>query len=229
MKKLKVVALGLAMVAAMSFVGCNKKNGSSAAGGKVSAEQPGWKANADKPIKFDWYINFSWFARHWGDSKVSKYITEKTGVDVNFIVPAGNEAEKLNAMIAGDALPDLITLGWWEGQIPMMIDADLLYSLDELADKYDPYFYKAADPAKVGWYRQEDGHIYGYPNASFTSTAYEKYAGKLTSNETFLVRKDMYEAIGSPDMTTPEGFLGALRAAKAKFPTVNGQSLIPFG
>ncbi len=228
MKKIKVVALGLAMVAAMSFVGCSKNKGASASGSK-SSDVPGWKANADKPIKFDWYINFSWFARHWGDSKVSKYITEKTGVDVNFIVPAGNEAEKLNAMIAGDALPDLITLGWWEGQIPMMIDADLLYSLDELADKYDPYFYKAADPAKVGWYRQADGHIYGYPNASFTSTAYEKYAGKLTSNETFLVRKDMYEALGSPDMTTPEGFLNALRAAKAKFPTVNGQSLIPFG
>ena len=153
----------------------------------------------------------------------------KTGVDVNFIVPAGNEAEKLNAMIAGDALPDLITLGWWEGQIPMMIDADLIYSLDELADKYDPYFWKVTDPVKVGWYRQANGHIYGYPNASYTSTDYEKYKGKLTSNETFLVRKDMYEAIGSPDMTTPEGFLNALRAAKAQFPTVNGQALIPFG
>ena len=229
MKKFKVVALGFAMVAAMSLVGCSKKEAAPKAEAKKSAEVAGWKANADKPIKFDWYINFSWFARHWGDSKVSKYITQKTGVDVNFIVPAGNEAEKLNAMIAGDALPDLITLGWWEGQIPMMIDADLLYSLDELADKYDPYFWKVTDPVKVGWYRQADGHIYGYPNASYTSTDYEKYQGKLTSNETFLVRKDMYEALGSPDMTTPEGFLGALRAAKAKFPTVNGQSLIPFG
>ena len=229
MKKLKVVALGFAMVAAMSLVGCSKKESAPKAEVKVSADLPGWKANADKPIKLDWYINFSWFARHWGDSKVSKYITQKTGVDVNFIVPAGSEAEKLNAMIAGEALPDLITLGWWEGQIPLMIDSDLLYPLDELADKYDPYFWKVTDPVKVGWYRQADGHIYGYPNASYTSTDYEKYQGKLTSNETFLVRKDMYEALGKPDMTTPEGFLNALRAAKAKFPTVNGQSLIPFG
>lgn len=228
MKKIKVVALGLAMAVAMTFVGCNK-NKEAVSGGKVSAEQPGWKANAENPVKFDWYINFSWFARHWGDSKVSKYITEKTGVDVNFIVPAGNEAEKLNAMIAGDALPDLITLGWWEGQIPMMIDAGLLYSLDELAEQYDPYFFKVTDPNKIGWYTQADGHIYGYPNSSYTAADYEKYQGKLTSNETFLVRKDLYEALGSPDMTTPEGFLGALRAAKEKFPTVNGQSLIPFG
>jgi putative aldouronate transport system substrate-binding protein len=43
------------------------------------------------------------------------------------------------------------------------------------------------------------------------------------------VRKDMYEAIGKPDMRTPEGFLKAVKAAKEKFPQVNGQSLIPIG
>jgi putative aldouronate transport system substrate-binding protein len=39
----------------------------------------------------------------------------------------------------------------------------------------------------------------------------------------------MYEAIGSPDMRTQEGFLNALKAAKEKFGTVNGQPLIPLG
>lgn len=190
---------------------------------------PGWKLNKDKPITFDWYVNFSWFARQWGDSEVSKYITEKTGVNVRFIVPAGNEAEKLNSMIAGDTLPDLITLGWWESQVSMMIDAGLAVSLDELAQNYDPIFFKTANPEKLGWYRQANGKVYGYPNASFTPQDYKTYAGKLTSNQTFLVRKDLYEAIGKPDMSTPEGFLGALTAAKAKFPAINGQPLIPFG
>ena len=232
MKKMKRVLLALAagamVVSSLGFVSCGKKE----AGGKTKAgteSSPGWKENVGNKIKFDWYINFSWFARHWGDSKVSKYITEKTGVDINFVVPAGNEAEKLNSMIAGDALPDLITLGWYEGQVPMMIDAGLVYPLDELAEKYDPYFFKVTDPDKIGWYTQGDGHVYGYPNASYTAHDYEKYRGKLTANETFLVRKDMYEALGKPDMTTPEGFLNALREAKKMFPTVNGQPLIPFG
>jgi putative aldouronate transport system substrate-binding protein len=44
-----------------------------------------------------------------------------------------------------------------------------------------------------------------------------------------MVRKDMYEALGKPDMRTPEGFLNALKAAKEKFPAVNGQPLIPLG
>ncbi len=232
MKKTRRVVLSTVMgimAASLAFTGCGKKETNVAAQANVDASVPGWKANADKPVKFDWYINFSWFARHWGDSQVSKYITEKTGVDINFVVPAGNEAEKLNTMIAGDALPDLITLGWWEGQVPMMIDQGLVYSLDELADKYDPYFFQVVNNDKMGWFRQADGHVYGYPNSSYTPADYAKYNGKLTSNETFLVRKDMYEALGSPDMSTPEGFLNALRAAKAKFPSVNGQPLIAFG
>lgn len=227
MKKVLSIILMLLLLTSVIFA---RGKADSASGTKSgTADSPGWIANADKPITFDWYIHFSWFARSWGNSEVSKYITEKTGVNVNFVVPAGNEAEKLNAMIAGDALPDIITLGWYEGQVPMMIDAGLVYSLDDLAKDYDPYFFKVTDPNKLGWYRQKDGKVYGYPNASFTAQDYEKYAGKLTSNETFLVRKDMYEAIGSPDMTTPEGFLNALRAAKAKFPTINGQPLIAFG
>ena len=216
-----LVLAGLSSCAKKDEVANNSKPG--------TADVPGWKVNKDDPIKFDWYINFSWFSRHWGDSKVSKYITEKTGVDLNFIVPAGNEAEKLNAMIAGDALPDILTLGWYEGQVSMLIDSGLVWALDELAEKYDPYFFKVSNPNKIGWYTRDDGHFYGYPNASYTPLDYEKYKGKMTSNETFLVRKDLYEALGSPDMTTPEGFLKALRDAKAKFPQVGGQPLIPFG
>lgn len=231
-KKLFGTALALLLVGAVVFAEGAQDKGTPKAGTKTvpgTGSTPGWKLNKDTPITFDWYINFSWFARQWGDSAVSKYITQKTGVNVRFIVPAGNEAEKMNSMIAGNTLPDLITIGWWEGQVPMMIDAGLVLPLDVLAQQYDPYFFKVANPQKLGWYRQADGHVYGYPNASYTPQDYEKLKGKLTSNQTFLVRKDIYEAIGKPDMTTPEGFLNALRAAKAKFPTVGGQPLIPIG
>ncbi|MCX7655947.1 MAG: extracellular solute-binding protein [Treponemataceae bacterium] len=231
-KKLLGTALALVLVGAVVCAeGTQEKKVSSSSTKTVpgTGSTPGWKLNKDKPITFDWYINFSWFARQWGESAVSKYITQKTGVNVRFIVPAGNEAEKMNSMIAGNTLPDLITIGWWEGQVPMMIDAGLVLPLDVLAQQYDPYFFKVANSQKLGWYRQADGHVYGYPNASYTPQDYEKLKGKLTSNQTFLVRKDIYEAIGKPDMTTPEGFLNALRAAKAKFPTVGGQPLIPIG
>ncbi|MFD3259692.1 extracellular solute-binding protein [Paenibacillus lentus] len=229
-------ALLLVLSTACSSGGGGKnENGAQQPSGEQTAEEvkltendPGWKEDTS-PITFDWYINFAWFPNKWGVDITSQYVTEKTGVHVNFIVPAGNEAEKMNTMIASGNLPDFITLGWNEDAVKQMIEGGLVLPLNELADQYDRYFYKATDPAKVSWYTQEDGNVYGYPNASSSPEDYKKFGDNLTSTQTFLVRKDMYEALGKPDMRTPEGFLKALEDAKRMFPDVNGQPLIPLG
>ncbi|PQP89213.1 extracellular solute-binding protein [Paenibacillus sp. AR247] len=243
-----MIALTVVFTMALSLAGCSggksetnggstaatsestdAKNTSSTGGGeaKPNPDEPGWKSD-NAPITFDWYMNFSWFNKKWGGDATAEYVTKKTGVSINFIVPAGNENEKLNTMIASGKLPDFIT-GWSEEAVKKMIEGKLVLPLNELADQYDPYFFKVADPAKLGWYTQPDGNIYGYPNASSSPEDYKKYGSNFTSNQTFEVRKDMYEAIGSPDMSTPEGFLNALKLAKEKFPEVNGQPLIPLG
>ncbi|MNM85062.1 Lipoprotein LipO precursor [compost metagenome] len=110
-----------------------------------------------------------------------------------------------------------------------MIEGGLVEPLNKLAEQYDPYFFKIADPDKLGWYTQPDGNVYGYPNSSSSPKDYEQYGDTYVSNQTFVVRKDIYEAIGSPDMRTPEGFVAALKAAQEKFPEINGQPLIPLG
>lgn len=227
-------ALILVLSTACSSGGKEENNAAPAEGAKPTEEvkltenDPGWKEDTS-PITFDWYINFSWYPHKWGDDVTSQYVTKKTGVSVNFIVPAGNEAEKMNTMIASGNLPDFITLGWYEDAVKKMIEGELVLPLNELAEQYDPYFYKVTDPAKVSWYTQEDGNIYGYPNASSSPEDYKKFGDNINSTQTFLVRKDMYEALGQPDMRTPEGFLKALEEAKQKFPDVNGQPLIPLG
>lgn len=191
-------------------------------------ETPAWQQYADEEITLDWYVNYSWFATPWGENLVSKTITEETGVDINFITPIGNETEKLNALIASNSLPDLITIGWWEPQVDELITGDKVYALNELADEYDPYFWQVSDPVSVNWYTQEDGNIYAYPNSSVTPQDLQE-CEEIGSNETFLVRKDIYEAIGSPDMTTPEGFAAAVRKAAEMFPEMDGEPLIPIG
>lgn len=179
-------------------------------------------------VDLKWYINFSWFNTPWGGNAVSEAVSEKTGVDITFISPDGSETETLDALIAGNNLPDLVTLGWWESQLSTIIDRDMVYALNELADEYDPYFWTVADEERLNWYTREDGNVYCYPNSSYAPRDYEKDA-RIGSNQTFLVRKDIYEAIGSPDMTTPEGFADAVRAAAAAFPAVDGLPLIPVG
>ncbi|NGZ77551.1 extracellular solute-binding protein [Saccharibacillus alkalitolerans] len=201
-----------------------------AAQAAVDPSRPAWK-NDTSPITFDWYINFAWYTgTDWGKDLTSQYVTKKTGVNLNFVVPAGNEAEKMNTMIASGKLPDFVTIAWSDDAVKKMIEGKLVLPLNELAEKYDPYFVSnVADPAKLSWYTQEDGNVYGYPNASSSPADFEKYGENYVSNQTFVVRKDMYEALGKPDMRTPEGFLAALKAAKEKFPQVEGQPLIPIG
>ena len=193
-----------------------------------TGETPAWQNYASEPVTLDWYVNYSWFASPWGENLVTKTITEETGVDINFITPNGTETEKLNALIASNSLPDLITIGWWEPQVTEMILGDKVYALNELADQYDPYFWQVSNEDTVRWYTQDDGNIYGYPNSSVTPQDVED-GENAQSNQTFLVRKDIYEAIGSPDMTTPEGFCDAVKKAAELFPTVDGAPLIPIG
>lgn len=189
---------------------------------------PGWQLHADDKVTLEWYVNYSWFTIGWGENLVSRTITEETGVDIEFIVPMGNESEKFNALIASGTLPDIITLGWWENQIDEMISRDMVYALNELADEYDAYFWQVANPQIMEWNKKEDGNVYWYPNSFYLPQDYEE-RDDIGSNQTFLVRKDIYEAIGSPDMTTPEGFKAAVRKAAEMFPEVDGEPLIPIG
>ncbi|ASA25372.1 extracellular solute-binding protein [Paenibacillus donghaensis] len=239
-KKMLVTLLALMMT--LSAAGCssgnNTNNGAKASNepaattaadataAPVNADEPGWKSDTS-PITFDWYLNFAWFPNKWGVDPTSQYITKKTGVNLNFIVPAGNENEKLNTLIASGSLPDFITLGFWEDAVKKMVEGELVLPLNKLAEEYDPYFFKVSDADKLGWYTETDGNVYAYPNSSSSPADYKKYGENYVSNQTFVVRKDIYEAIGSPDMRTPEGFVNALKLAKEKFPDINGQPMIP--
>lgn len=202
----------------------------STAAAEVSGDVvPGWQKHADEKVTLSWYINYSWFPATWGGNLVSDTVTELTGVDIEFVVPAGNESEKLNSMIASDTLPDILTIGAGTSQIEDMIEAGMIYALNELADEYDAYFWTVVNEERAGWYTKEDGNFYGYPNISTSPSDIEANEGAFISTQTFLVRKDMYEAIGSPDMTTPEGFIKAIKDAAEMFPEVNGRPIIPFG
>jgi len=229
-QKLRMNMTIAGILAMTILIGCgqNASTGSESKEAVDTSQTPAWSLYADEPIELDWYVNYSWFVTGWGDNLVSQKITEETGVSINFITPIGNEEEKLSALIASDSLPDIITLGWWENQYMEMIKNGQVYALNELADQYDLYFYQVADATVIDWYTLSDGNFYAYPNSSYTPKDVEEN-DKITSNQTFLVRKDIYEAIGSPDMSTPEGFADAVRKAAEMFPEVGGRELIPIG
>lgn len=220
MKRFLSFALCMALI--VGLAGCTQLHPA------VAVSDPSANTAAEEPVQLDWYVNFSWYNTPWGGNAVSRAVTEKTGVDIHFVSPDGSESVTLDALIAGNKLPDLVTLGFWEPQLNEIIEGELAYALNELADTYDVSFWDVAKEDLLNWYTRADGNVYCYPNSAYTPGDYETET-EVSSNQTFLVRKDIYEALGCPDMTTPEGFADAVRAAAEMFPTVNGGPLIPVG
>ncbi|WP_225446116.1 type 2 periplasmic-binding domain-containing protein [Paenibacillus rhizovicinus] len=225
MKKTATVAT--LIVSALVFTACGSKGGGGGnladASFTVDAATPSWKTDKST-ADLSWYINFDWFAQTWGNDTATKFITEDTGVNVTY---QNGTDDKLNTMMASGDLPDIITI---DGTSPLIKDASkFAIPLDELAKKYDPYFLSsAAKPDTLKFFTQDDGHVYGYPNFSNTQSDYEK--GGVYGNQAFMVRKDIYEQIGSPDMTTPEGFTAALEAVKKLgLKDALGKPIVPFG
>lgn len=225
MKKIIAMLLCVAMLIA-TLAGCSGKNNNTTSGDLPEAKteatdvEPGWVADTD-PITLDWYVNYSWYDSMWDAGEFSQYIEQKTGVKINFIVPSGSESEKLNTMIAGNTLPDIITIEASDTALNEMVKAGLLYPLNDLADKYDPYFYKVTSAQTMDWFAQEDDKTYGYPNASVAPEQYSELV--MTAYQSSNVKNDYYEALGKPDMSTPENFLNALQAAKDMYgSTVDG-------
>ena len=78
------------------------------------------------------------------------------------------------------------------------------------------------------WYTHEDGNLYCYPNSTYVPKDYEIY-DNIGSKSNLLVRKDIYEAIGKPDMSTPDGFKEAIIKASEMFQAIDGEPIIPIG
>lgn len=192
----------------------------------LNPDEPAWKLDTS-PVDLTWFVGANWYPHSWGESLNSKYISEKTGVNVKIEVPSGEANEHITLMMTSGKLPDLITMGSWETAVKKLWEGDHVYALNELAEQYDPYFFKVAGDGTLKWYRQENGNTYGVPNDSYSPNLMHE-TGMTAANQTFLVRKDLYEEMGSPDLTTPEGFLNALQLLKDQYSEYKGQPISPF-
>ncbi|MCU9613063.1 sugar ABC transporter substrate-binding protein [Caldibacillus lycopersici] len=219
-----ILIKSMVFLIAIAFVltGCNSSKSSSTkledARYTVDENTPAWKLDTKEDTELTWYVNAEWWNTDYGNDTITRKLKEDLNLNVKFL--SGDDT-KLNTYFAGKDLPDIITI--FGGNTKAALDADSwALPLNELADKYDPYFYKVAQQQTLDWYKLEDGNTYGYPSYSNTQEHYD--SGAIPGNDAFIIRQDIYEAIGKPSMSTPEEFLSALGKIKQQFPDV-----IPFG
>jgi putative aldouronate transport system substrate-binding protein len=192
------------------------------------------RASSSETAEFtiDWYVNLSWWAWNglgWGQDLVSQKIKEETGANINFVTPAAEGGEQLATMIAADTLPDLITLqGLWDStdrflayQLAM---EGYILSYNEMFD-LAPELRDVVRKDVIDWYAEKDGKTYFYPNYAYSSQDLAP-GEKLVPNRAITIRKDLWEAIGSPDISTPDKFLAACKMVKDRIKTYDGKEII---
>lgn len=185
----------------------------------VDPEKPAWQLDKKEEVTdLTWYVNADWWNTDFGKDIVTKKIKEDLNINIKFIT---GDDTKLNTFFAGGDMPDLLTV--FDSNSPVVNKAATwAMPLNDLAEKYDPYFNKVAAADTMHWFQQADGKTYGYPNYSNTQADYD--SGNIPAKTAFIIRKDVYEALGNPVMGTPEQFQSVMKQIKEKFP-----SLIPFG
>jgi len=219
------ILLMLLMAVVLVLSACSKEK-SGGAGLNTSIEErytidpntPAWKLDTKESTTLTWYVNADWWNSDYGNDVVTKKIKEDLNLDITFIT---GDDTKLNTFFAGDDMPDLISVFDSNSSIVQKADTWAL-PLNDLAEKYDPYFNQVAAQDTLNWFQLADGKTYGYPNYSNTQADYEQ--GTIPAKTAFVIRKDVYDALGQPDFSTPEQFTATLQAIKAQFP-----ELIPFG
>lgn len=116
---------------------------------EVNAEVPAYQLDKTEDNKLTWYVNADWWNTDWGNDTVTKKVKEDLNLDIEFLT---GDDTKLNTYFAGEELPDIITIFSSSSSIATSAN-QWAYSLNELADKYDPYFYKVAKEDTLNWFK----------------------------------------------------------------------------
>lgn len=219
--------LATLLTAVLMITGCSGGSGGSSEGNWVSIEdrytvdpeKPAWQLDKkEEATDLTWYVNADWWNTDFGKDIVTKKIKEDLNINIKFIT---GDDTKLNTFFAGGDMPDLLTV--FDSNSPVVQKAATwAMPLNDLVEKYDPYFNKVAAADTLNWFQLEDGKTYGYPNYSNTQEDYD--SGNIPAKTAFIIRKDVYEALGSPVIGTPEEFQSVMKRIKQEFP-----ALIPFG
>ena len=240
---MKKKVISLVLLAAMSvslLVGCGNSTASSngdasKTSGNAGTKNSGSTQEESQTIdKITWYLSeptFSTDIEEWGKDRMSAEIRDMFGIEIEFITAADNSGTQLSAYISAGDLPDVITThACWDANyttlISQMVDADMLYSYNELMETYlTEEEQKNFRQDVLNWYALGDGKTYGYPNCAYSQEDVEEGSGYLP-NRCIVVRADLLEQLGNPSMESPEDFLNVCERAVKEIGTYNGVDII---
>ncbi|CAK4863373.1 unnamed protein product [Aphanomyces euteiches] len=201
----QATSLLLVLMIMVVFSGCSK-SATTTDSSSAASTAPGATAAAvtDKPLGVTELQMFSTTTTKVGLQKGwwPDLLKEKAGVTLN-LIPAGDQADqKLQALMAGGELPDLVVFHTRQ-QVEDAVKADMLINLDEHLDKL-PNLVKYASTA-MQYYRDTASNGTGklYAATTFVGPVEEG----LEPNWGPYLRWDLYKKLGMPEVNELEDYL----------------------
>lgn len=181
----------------------------------------------EEVVTITWFVAKEGYSKEWNPAEnvADAKILENTGVNLEI---TSGDLTKLDALMATDALPDLITVEVDAPERTVLENTGMVEPLEPLFEKYAPNI-NIPDSMKE-WYRNENGYWYSvasyYYGPERVSEEYGGYLGGVHNNN--YVRADLLDQLGASygELQTKEGLLEVLR--KAKELTYQGQQVIPY-
>lgn len=139
---------------------------------EVATSEPGTLPIVSEPTKLTIGIEQHTSVENWETNRMTTYLEEKTGLDLEFVVyPSGEMGTKLELIVAagGDDLPDILIGSFSQAQIMPWAEAGMILPLTEY---YDSKVYWAEESLALTdaidletvrkYITSYDGEIYGY-------------------------------------------------------------------
>ncbi|HBI59786.1 MAG TPA: hypothetical protein DDY31_01020 [Lachnospiraceae bacterium] len=180
----------------------------------------------EEPVTITWFVALENYSKTWDPQKSAADAKVFRKTNVNLEIKSGS-LKDLDALIATDSLPDLITVEARTLERFLLEDSGMAEPLEPLFEKYAPDV-NIPDSMKE-WYRNEDGNWYSIASYYYgPERVNPEFGGYQVTHNNNYVRKDLLKQIGMSmgELNTKEGVLAALRAAKKL--TYKGQEIIPF-
>lgn len=220
MKKSKrVFAMLMALCLVFSLAACGNSGESSASGtsGTDASATDGSESGdaASKDVKtLSIFINHSWYAVEKFEGIIPEAITEATGIVLDPTIAV--DQNQLGVMIASGEMPDLV---YTQDLIDRMSDGTVSYAYDDLISEYNVDWDIPTKQQAIAKGYSKDGKIYTVLN-HYSEKSDWKDSNAVPMVGTITYRKDIYEAIGSPEVKNFDDMFNMMGKAKEAYPDV---------
>ena len=192
----------------------------------------------DEDVEITWFTNYTFYVSNFED-----LIYRRTGVRIKFQSAMTSDNEEMNTMIAGNKLPDVITIGDLNTRV-QLAEEGYVYAIDRLAESYAPSMLSRIPEDHKRYYVASDGYMYGLASNYYSDEDISSYeddlGGHYFMNYDVVVRKDYLNAYinyrkgldasfdADAVITKPAGFLDMCKWVKETYSLPNNNPTVIF-